>query len=205
LDTPGASRWVACPGCDLLQREPELADGEQARCPRCGWLLLRRRTNPIDRALGLNLAALVLLVVANVYPFLVFSLEGQSQENRIISGVIELHRAGMTLLAGLILFVSVVAPLLWIAGSLYVLIPLRLGRTPPGLGPVFRFVEAIRPWSMLEVYLLGVLVAIVKLSQLAKISLDTGCFAFGALILVLAAAASALDPRAVWSRVRIER
>lgn len=192
---------IACHECDLLQQEPTLQNGEQARCGRCDALLFRQRPETIDRALGLTVAALVLIVLANVYPFMTFSLEGQSQENWIITGVIELYDGGMWLLAGLILFVSVVAPLLWILGMLYVLLPLRLGSTPPALAEVYRFVEAIHPWAMLEVYLLGVMVAIIKLSQMAKISLETGSFAFGALILVLAAATSALDPRAVWARI----
>lgn len=196
---------LRCPWCDLLQRGPVLRRGESAQCSRCDGVLYREKPSSLERSLSLTVTALVLWIVANFYPFMNFSFKGGTQSNFIVSGVFELHANGATLLAGLVLFTSVLAPFFYLAGMLYVLAPLRFGFRPPGLAPVFRALVRLRPWSMLEVYLLGVLVAIVKLGQLASIDLATAFYAFTVLIFVFTASSSALDPRVVWDRLEISR
>jgi paraquat-inducible protein A len=115
---------IACEFCDLLYESVPLRSGQRAVCARCGGVLAKSSRDPIQGTLALAASAALLLVLANVYPFLHFSLEGQVQENRIITGVIGLWRAGQGGLATLILFTTVVAPALRILSLLYVLLPL---------------------------------------------------------------------------------
>lgn len=190
--------FARCLDCDLLQRGPDLHPGEAARCCRCGSVLYRERANTLDRTLGLTLTALVLWVIANAYPFMTFEFKGQSESNVILSGVVELYSNGAVALSALILFTSIVAPILYIGGLLYVLVPVKFGWRAPGVAACFRVLVELRPWSMLEVYLLGVMVAVIKLNQLASIEPGIALGAFVALILVWSASQASLDPRVVW-------
>lgn len=192
---------IACEFCDLLHRQPALVAGEKAYCPRCGGLVARVSRSPIERTLALTLAALMLLVLANLLPFLRFSLEGNVQENRIITGVIGLWAAGQPGLASLILFTTVLAPALRIAGLLYVLVPLAASRVPPAVASAVRFQEGLGAWAMLDVYMLAVLVAYVKLAQMADVQLELGAFCFLALFGVLTLMGVTHDREAVWDRV----
>lgn len=192
--------YLRCLDCDLLQRAPHLEIGESARCPRCGVTLHTHKHDSIDRTLALVAAALVLWVCSNFLPFMVFEFKGQSDSNTIATGVRILYERGFGELAVLIAFTSIAAPIGYILGMLYVLVPIRLGARPWKLGLVFRALVWLRPWSMLEVYLLGGLVAVVKLAELASIVPGPASMAFVVLILVWIGIAATLDPREVWDR-----
>ncbi len=196
---------VACEFCDLLHEERPLASREKALCVRCGGILYRCQPDSLRRTFALNLAALALLLVANVYPFLSFSLEGQTQVNRIVTGVILLWNLGYVPLALLILFASVIAPAAMILSGLYVSGPLLRGRVPRHLARVTRLHVKLAPWAMLEIYLLAVFATLVKLASMATITPGMGAWAFGALILVSAAAKAAFDPQVVWKRLEASR
>lgn len=196
---------VACEFCDLLHEERALAAREKALCTRCGGILYRCQPDSLRRTFALNLAALALLLVANVYPFLSFSLEGQTQVNRIVTGVILLWNLGYVPLALLILFASVIAPAAMILSGLYITGPLLWGRLPRRLARVTRLHVKLAPWAMLEIYLLAVFATLVKLASMATITPGMGAWAFGALILVSAAAKAAFDPQVVWKRLEASR
>ncbi|MDJ0740541.1 MAG: paraquat-inducible protein A [Gammaproteobacteria bacterium] len=197
-----ANSLIACQDCDALYRERELAAGESARCVRCDAVLYRARPNAIVNALALTTTAAACYVIANAFPLLGFKLEGRLQENVLLTGVIELWNAGMWSLAALVFLASIGVPALRIVGLLFVLVPLQIGRTAPGLRSALRYLEYLHPWAMVEVYMLGLLVAIVKLSDLAAIVFGTALYAFVALMLALAAADVALEPRDLWRRAR---
>ncbi len=192
---------TACEFCDHLHRERELAHGQKAFCSACGGLLYRSIENTLERTLAFALAALVLFLIANLSTFMLFSLEGQAQENTIFSGVVGLWAGGAQALALLICFTTIAAPLLSLVVLIYVLLPLRLGRQPPGVAAALRFIEAIGTWAMLDVFMLAVLVSVVKLGMMAKIEIEVGAWAFVAMMVTMTAASSSLDPRAVWKRV----
>jgi paraquat-inducible protein A len=192
---------VACRDCDLVQREPEVPPGGAARCPRCRALLHRHRANSLDRTLALAIAGLVLFVVANAFPFLAFEMQGQVTRTTLASGVRSLYQQGQPAVATLVLFTAILAPLLQLLTLLAVLGPLKLGLRPRRLALVFRLLRRIQPWSMMEVFLLGILVSVAKLSAMAAIVPGLALWSFGLLIPVVAAATSSLDPRLVWSRL----
>lgn len=189
---------IACHECDLLQRLAEVPVGGSARCRRCGCLIFRNRRNGLDRTLALALAALILFVVANAFPFLAFRMQGQVVETTLVTGVRDLYQQGFPSLAALVLVTSVLAPLLQILSLMYVLLPIRLHAPAPGAIAVFRVTRRLQPWSMMEVFMLGVLVSLVKLADMAEIVPGIALWSFALLIVTLAAAASSLEPRLVW-------
>jgi paraquat-inducible protein A len=192
--------WIACHDCDLVHRAPDLPPGAAARCSRCRALLYRERHDGLNRALALTIAGLVLFAVANTFPFLSFHLQGQVTETTLATGVWDLYEQGKAELAGLVLVTAILAPAFHLGLLAYMLLPLQLGRRPWALAPAFRLLRRIQPWSMMEVFLLGILVSVVKLAAMAKIVPGLAIYSFGALILVLAAADSVLEPRMVWRR-----
>lgn len=123
---------LACHECDLLQRLDPVPEGRVARCQRCGAVLVRRRRNSLERTLALTLAAAVLYAVANLFPFLNINVQGQISRTTLFTGVRSLHGQDMTLVAILVLLTAIVIPLIRITSSLYVLLPLRWNRAPPG-------------------------------------------------------------------------
>jgi paraquat-inducible protein A len=196
---------IACHECDLLQQSRALPMGATARCSRCGAVLYRRKRNSLDRVLALTIAGLILFTVANVYPFLTFRLEAQIQETTLITGIIELYNQGMWIVAGVVLLTSIVMPLLELTGTLYVLLPLKFNRRPWSLPLFFRMVRIFKPWGMMEVFMVGILVAFVKLSKMASIIPGMALYSFMVLIFVMAASAASLDPHIVWNRVEHHR
>ena len=192
---------IACHECGTVQHMRALPEGGAARCARCGATLYRQRRDSIEHTLLLTLAALILFVIANTFPFLTFELEGNADTSTLLTGVRSLYAQGMWPLAVLVLLTATVVPLAWLLSTAYVMLPLRLGRVPWGVAHVFRFTELLRPWAMMEVYLLGVIVAYVKLSDLARLELGIALFAFVGLIVVMIAAEAALEPHEIWRRL----
>ncbi len=192
---------AACHECDQLNDVPALPPNGAARCCRCGGLLYRNPANCIEKSLALTLAAAFLFVVANVFPFMAFGSGANVVETTLTSGVVSLWKEGMVLLSILVFVTSVLAPAIQIAGLLYVLYPLNAGRYPAGAEPIYRLVIGLGPWSMMEVFLLGILVSVVKLISMAEIIPGVALWAFALLIVTLAWANSTMEPRVIWQRV----
>jgi paraquat-inducible protein A len=192
---------LACPGCDLLLRRSSLPGGGMALCPRCHSPLYRRRPSGIETALALNLAAMLLLLLSNLFPLFELRMGGQQREATLWDSVLTFFDEGAWLLGTLVLGTSLVMPLVRLLGLLYVLGALRFRLALPRLGRIFRGVRSLSPWGMLEIYLLGALVAAVKLGDQATIVPGVAAFAFACLILVLAWSAAVLEPQGVWDRI----
>lgn len=194
---------IACHECDLLQRTVPLPPGGVARCARCGAVLYRQGDTGLDQVLALTVAGLILFALANAFPLLTMRIDANVQPATLLSGVWLLADQGMAGLAALVVLTSAAAPLLKLVLLGYILVPLRLGRRAPGTARALRMVLALQPWAMMEVFLLGVLVAMVKLSSMAEIVVGPALYAFGFLVLVLAGITASLDPRTVWDRLEI--
>ena len=189
---------VACHDCDLIHARRELPHGSSARCSRCGGVLYRNTGDVLDRCVALSLASLALLIVANAFPFMDFRIGGREQESLMSTGVQVLHQEGYALLAVAVGVTGILAPTLLVLSLLWLALPLRFGWRLPGMQVACRWVSHLKPWSMLEVYLLGVIVSFVKLSAMADITLGPGCFAFVMLIITVTAAISAFDAPLFW-------
>jgi paraquat-inducible protein A len=192
---------IACLHCDLLQRLPELPPGASARCPRCNKELWRHREDSLNRTLALTLAAVVLYVVANSVPMLGLTAVGHAASTTVFGGAVQLWRDGQEIVAGLVLFTAVIAPGLQIAFMLAIVLGAHRARVPPWVGTLLRYHPATRTWSMIEVMLLGVLVALIKIAELATVIPGLALFALGALVFVFAGIQASFDARDVWERV----
>lgn len=190
-----------CRDCGLIHEVPALALGESARCERCGATLVRARVNPINRSLAFVVAAISMFALALFTPFLSISMSGQEVSAEIVTGSIELELQGFWELGLLVAITMLFAPVIRLATSTYVLMALRLPRPPHHLAAVFRWNIRLRPWSMIEVYLIAVFVAYAKLIDLAQIEIGIAMFAFAAVMVTMSAADMVLEPDAVWSAI----
>jgi len=195
-----ARRLIACHECDLLQREVVLSPGGAARCACCGATLYRRPKHEIDHTLAWTLAAAVLFVVANLFPVVTLDISGQRTSATLWGAVRTLHDQDMSAVAALVLGTASLAPGAGIAGMLYLLAPLRLGRIAPGFALLLRVVDHASPWGMIEVFMLGIVVSLVKLAHLASVIPGIGLWGFAALMLVSIAAAASYDAHDLWTR-----
>ncbi|MEX1035942.1 MAG: paraquat-inducible protein A [Sneathiella sp.] len=194
--------FLACPECDLVHAVPSIREGEQGHCIRCGALLYVRHKNSLDRALAFALTGLMFFILANMFPLLTFEMEGQSQSNRLIDGAIAFWNAGYWEL-GIVVFVSsVVAPLMVLLVLITLLLPMRLNRVPPSPQFQIRILNHLRPWAMSEIFILGIIVAFVKLQDFADVSVGLSLFAFVLMVAATVMAYLTLDENALWSRLR---
>ena len=196
---------LACHECDLLQSESPLPEGGVLRCRRCRAELYRQHTDGVDRPLAFTLAALVLFAIGNVFPIVGLAVNGDLVQTTLLRAVRVLYRDGMWPIAGLVFATTFLMPLLQMAAMIYLLVPLHFRRLPYRYDLVYRLLNLARPWGMTEVLILGMLVALVKLAHIASVVPGIALWSFGALMLLLAAAGSAFDPRALWQHVRVRQ
>jgi paraquat-inducible protein A len=196
---PGA--LIACHECDLLHRRQPLPEGRLAKCTRCGTVLYQTKSNSLNRTLALTISALVFLTLANTFPFLGLKMEGQHQETILLTGILELNQQGMLEMAILVFTTTMLLPAMQLLGMLYILLPLKYNIIPFQLPRVYRFYQMIKPWSMMEVFMLGILVSAAKLSDLATVVPGVAVYSFMILIFLLAAITWSLDPHLIWEKL----
>jgi paraquat-inducible protein A len=192
---------VACPHCDLLQRLPDLPSGASARCPRCNKEIWRRREDSLERTLALTLAAGVLYVIANTVPMLGLTVAGREAFTTVAGGAQQLWQDGREFCAALVLFTAVLAPALQIGFMLAITLGARRERPRKWVGELLRHYPATCVWSMLEVMMIGVLVALIKIADYATVIPGFAMFALGGLVVLLTAIQASFDPHEVWDRV----
>ncbi len=191
---------MACHACDLLTRPSDLP-GTDSLCPRCGAVLHRHKRNGIEGPMAFALGGLVLFAIAVSNPFLAMKSGGFVQETTILTGIVELWKQRLFGLGGLVLLTCLVIPLGQLTGLLYILVPLRMNAAAPGSILVFRAILHVNSWAMMEVFLIGILVALVKLAKMATIVPGAAVMALGLLTVVTTAAMSTLDPPLIWARL----
>src|SRR5713226_2692269 len=192
---------IVCPHCDLLQRLPELAPGASARCPRCNKELWRRREDSLNRTLALSLAAAVLYIIANSVPMLGLTIVGRAASTTVLGGVETLWQDGQEIVAVLVFFTVVLAPALQIGLMLAIVLGALRASAPRWVGTLLRHHPTTGTWSMIEVMMLGVLIALVKIADYATVIPGVALFVLGALVFVLAAMQASFDPREVWEKI----
>ncbi|HWR92937.1 MAG TPA: paraquat-inducible protein A [Desulfobacterales bacterium] len=196
---------MACHDCDLLQSIPAVPEGCAALCRRCGTVLIRNKPKSFQRPLALLLAGVILFVMFNAFPFLTFKKEGLEHQTHVVTGIRQLADQGMEALAALVAVNLLIVPGLHLLASLYVLVPVSLNRRAPGMFRVFRYLRLLQPWHMVEIFMLGVLVSLVKLAKMAQIVPGVAVYSLTAFIFVMAAASAAVDPHEVWERWEVPR
>jgi paraquat-inducible protein A len=171
------------------------------RCARCNETLATQRADPLNRTLALTLTALVALVVANTMPLMGLEAAGRTASTTIIGGAQEMWVQGREITAVAVAFCAVVSPAVYLLCMLFLLLAVRRPPAPHWAGQLLRWAEFVEPWSMNEVMLLGILVALTKIATLAHVIPGIGMYAVGALIVLLAAISVSFDPHGIWGRV----
>ena len=197
---PPATRphLIECQDCGTISRLPAMPAPARATCPECDAHLRHTRTDPFTVPLALNLTALVMFTIGAFWTLLSVSTAGQFRQANLLTGPEQLRSVGLWELAMVVLFTTFAAPLARILCMIVVLVGLRLPHRPPGIRMIFSWVEHLRPWSMVEIFLLGLFVAYVRLSKIAHIDLGPALLALGTLTVTVLAADIMLDQHAVW-------
>lgn len=190
---------LSCHSCRLLCQYPTEPKGH-LRCPRCGASLHSRVPNSLGRCWALVIAAAIFYVPANLLPITRTTSLGREQLDTIISGVIYFVRSGSWAIALIIFVASILVPLfkLLILAFLLLTVQFRMRWRPRDRTRLYRLVDLIGRWSMLDIYVVTVVVALVKLGALATIEAEVGAVYFGAVVVLTLLAAESFDPRLIW-------
>ncbi|WP_409523437.1 paraquat-inducible protein A [Nitrincola sp. MINF-07-Sa-05] len=198
---PEQAELIACHECDLLLQRPIILDSQAARCPRCGSTLISARHNSIERSLALSSAGLILILPAVSYPLLTLELMGNAQSQTIFTSAMALFNDGLWFLALLVLLFAMIVPACKLLLLFWVSLALHLSIKLPGLPFAMRSYQHLDEWGMLEVYMLGTLVSIIKLSSMATLLPGVGLICLAGLIVVTTLSSSMLDRDLFWHQI----
>ncbi len=193
-----ASRLAECPGCGAMLILPALPPGARAVCLRCDAVLRHTRRDPLLLPLALNISALILFGLGATLTLMSVTTAGQERVAGLVTGPAEMEHYGLWEISLVVLITTIAAPLARVLCMLSVLLGLRMERPPAELRAIYAWVEHLRPWSMIEIYLLGLFVAYVRLSGMAVVDLGPAIYALFGLMVIMVLADFMLDEQAVW-------
>jgi paraquat-inducible protein A len=188
---------IACKECDAVHRRLALGHNEVARCSRCGAELERDMRAHVKRVLPLTLASVFMYIIANVFPIAEIEFHGVVNSTTLMGAVLSLNAEEMPLLAFLVFATTILFPLLQLLALIYLLISINGTARPHGLNLLVRMIQTFQPWVMVEVLLLGAIVAFVKLTSMVAVTPGPALWALGSLALLFASVLS-FNPRYIW-------
>jgi paraquat-inducible protein A len=192
---------VSCSICGLLVSN-KYRRTVSNHCPRCDAPLRSRKTNSLNRTWALLIAATILYFPANFYPVLTLISFGKSTTNTIMGGVIELVQSGQWTIAAIVFVASVLVPIFKIVALFFLVISVQFNFNwqPRKRAILYRFTEFIGRWSMIDIFMISILIALVKLQAIATVETGPGAIAFAAVVIVTMFAAMSFDPRLIWDK-----
>ena len=202
---PGGRRYSICHFCDTLHDSFPVDEGVAANCARCGASLYQNRPASLARASAFSLAALLLMAMVHIFPFLTMDAAGMRKTLTLVGAAEAMIQKDFPVLGWFILLFTVAAPLMMAGGMIYVCLPLMFGRIAPGALGVTKWMYRSEPWNMVEVFLLGVLVSLLKLAKVADVHFGVGFWAFGGVMLCMAAAVAGIDRDELWDRLEVAK
>lgn len=194
------TQLIICDYCDSVYHRPALASHQQARCQRCDAILARHHFLSLDQLLALTVTAGMLLCFLLFYPVLLVQTRGQTHSATLIESVVALIQGPISIMAIVTAFAILVVPAMQIFLLLWILMYSRFSRRAPGFRYAMLTLTALRPWNMLEVFLLGAVIAIVKLTGRLEAMPAVGLFALGGLSLLLIGIAGR-DLHLLWEKL----
>lgn len=200
---PGGEHRSVCHFCDTLHVAEPLPEGTAALCSCCGAVLYQNRPASLARATSFSITALLLMVVVHSFPFLTMDAASIRTTLNLTSAALALVDQGSPLLGLALALFTIVVPVGTATGLLYVCGPLIFGRVAPGALKVAALLSKAEPWNMIEVFLLGVLVSLLKLGKVAEVHFGIGFWAFGLLMFCMAAAVAGIDRDELWDRLEV--
>ncbi len=199
------SSVIVCPACDLAHRTSLATTAERTRCVRCRAPLQRPVNGRLDTAVALAATALLLFLMSNAYPLVVIQANGVTRAATLIEAAQAFYLQGHLSLSALVFTTTVIGPFLQISGLLYLLIPLLSERRAPNQHSVFRLLILVRACTFVEVFMLGALVALVRLSAYAQVVPGVALWSSALLMLTLAALSNLVTPEQFWRWVESSR
>lgn len=205
--TASEAGLMSCHGCNLLLRKRHAAPREGLRCPRCEAAVHDRKPDSVQRTAALVFTAAVLYVPANLFPILTVVSFGRGQADTILSGVVHLAEGGLWSLAILVFFASVLVPVLKLVGLSFLTwsVHRRWQWRPHDRARLYRVIEVVGRWSMIDIFMISILVALVKLGNVATIETGLGATCFAAVVVITMFASMSFDPRLIWDVLEEER
>ncbi len=194
---------VSCHFCDALQEAPRLLEGDAAYCIRCGEMLYQNRPRSLARATSFSSAALIFLTLAHIFPSITVDSGGMRRELTLLEASEAISQAANPVIGLVVLLFTVVAPVTLMGGLLYVAAPLRFGIALPGALTMTRIFQLSEPWNMLEVFLVGILISLLKLGTVGEVHLGTGLWALAGFVFCTTWAMSGIDRLELWDRLEI--
>ena len=201
---PDASTVLKCIHCGQSQLLPKIPIGCRATCVRCNETVRQHAPRGVQRTIALSLAALVLYIPSNTLPILSISQMGHRSESTIWSGVVELWQTGTPGIAVLVFLCSILIPLFKILGLLYLCASYQI-HSPRKYSSLLRFISVIGRWSMLDVFLVAIFVAIVKLGTFASIQTELGIVAFSGVVVLTMLASTNFEPKLLWLQQDVKK
>jgi len=201
MSTAASLGLLSCATCHLVSRA---AAAESSLCPRCGSALQARKPGSITRTWAFLIAAMALYVPANTLPIMLTSSLFGSQDDTIMSGIVFLWQDGAWYLALIVFVASILVPLGKIVGLAVLLVSVQLGWASQQAerARLYRLVESVGRWSMLDIFVVALLVTVVQLTALASVRAGPAALFFGAVVVLTMCAATSFDPRLIWDPVK---
>jgi paraquat-inducible protein A len=201
--TAAKAGLISCHSCQLLCRQEDAGGGRHLWCPRCGALLHKRKPASLARTWALVIAAMLFYIPANVLPITFTQSMGYIQSDTILSGVIYFMLTGSWHIALIIFVASILVPLIKLVALTYLLLSVQLKWIwrPKDRTRLYHLTEAVGRWSMVDIYVVTVLVALVRMNALASVEAGPAGFYFAAVVVLTMLAANCFDPRLIWDAV----
>lgn len=193
---------VVCHECDFLVRVPSLATGDRALCPRCNYLLAANRPGALSRALAFSVTGFLFLGLAITFPFIEFRARGSEHSVTLLQSISILATENLPSLVALVFLLVVLVPAVFLTGTIYVSVAVALGRQLPATRFVLRWVILLLPWSMAEIFVIGILVSFIKIVSLAEVTLGLSFWAYALFTVCMVVVTLSLDRRELWNQVR---
>ncbi len=199
--TAARAGLIRCGDCELLSRAP--ANSGKLACPRCGATLHQRKPNSIQRTWALLIAAFILYIPANLLPMMVTTSPRGTEKDTIMSGVVYLWSSGSWPLALLVFLASITIPMAKLVSMTFLAWSVQRRSTwqPEQRARIYRLIEIVGRWSMLDVYVVTIMAALVQMQPLAAIDAGPAAIAFGAVVVLTLLAANSFDPRLIWDPI----
>jgi paraquat-inducible protein A len=189
---------VACETCGLVQEMDAVPEGSVAKCVRCNFRIAYRRSNSRSRTLAFSIAAAILYFPSNFYPIVTAFYEGQHTETTIFQGIRSLFEHGQYFIGALVFCTSIFSPAVKIIGLIAITLTLDWPRWKKARAWIYKIIQVIDPWNMLEVFLLAICVSLIEMGQVATVHPGRGVFSFAAVVVLTLLATLSFDPRLIW-------
>lgn len=198
MENTHAPPLIACHGCDLLLSIPELRPGQKLLCPRCHTILERYQHNSVDPLIAYAIATGIALLVGHLYPLLAFSVKDMHSSATLLHAIQVMYQQNMGLISLMVLVAVTIAPVALLSAILYLFVPMRFGFIMPGFTAIYNLLNRTSPWVMVEVLILGILVAYIKMSGLAQAAISPGTWAFFISMFLFALISGQLNEHRLW-------